>query len=483
MNENPKELSPEKTMDTSMTLSTPSNSTKLKRYMAQNYLIIWMDDNTGEINTDCRNAIAQLHTVVSDIHTFTERDECIDFLTEINDRKVFLITGNVMGQFIIPLIHDIPQLHSVFIFCHKETPHQEWIANWNKIRNVYTEITPFCEALQSAVKQCNQDSIPMCFVGKTKEGSSQSLNQLEPLFMYTQIFKETLLQIDYNQEAIKDLINFWRSEYSNNAVMLKRIDEFEHHYCPQSSIGWYSRESFVYQTLNWALRVMDSKIMLKMGFFIRDLHYQLVKLHQEQIRGPLSGSFIVYRGQGLSIIDFEKLQNTKGGLMSFNSFLSTSKDREFSLAFAESASSKTDTVGILFQMLIDPKVLSSPFASIMDSSFYPDENEILFSMHTVFRVKEIKQIVCDIRLWKVELTLTNDKDPELAALSFFIQLQHLVRDRWSPLGELMTSVGQFDQAEEFYNKLLKKSSNDIERSHIYYSLGCTKFSQKNTKKH
>jgi hypothetical protein len=78
--------------------------------------------------------------------------------------------------------------------------------------------------------------------------------------------------------------------------------------------------------------------------------------------------------------------------MSFNNFLSTSKRREVTLPFADGTSENPNTVNILFQMTIDPSISSAPFASIQDVSFFPMEEEILFSMHTVFRISEINTI-------------------------------------------------------------------------------------------
>ena len=165
--------------------------------------------------------------------------------------------------------------------------------------------------------------------------------------------------------------------------------------------------------LNRALRTLEADTIINMGFFIRDLHHQIEELHQKQVSSYQGKSFIVYRGQGLSTTDFEKLRKTKGGLMSFNNFLSTSKTREVSLGFAKGALGKTDTVGILFQMSIDPSVSSAPFASIKEVSYFKKEEEILFSMHTVFRIGEIKQIDKNNPLYQVELTLTSDDDPQL----------------------------------------------------------------------
>jgi hypothetical protein len=138
--------------------------------------------------------------------------------------------------------------------------------------------------------------------------------------------------------------------------------------------------------LNRALRTLEGDTIINMGFFIRDLHQQIQELHRNQVSTYHGKSFTVYRGQGLLNTDFEKLLKTKGGLMSFNNFLSTSKNQKVSLVFAEGASTNTNMIGILFKMTIDPSVSSAPFASIQDVSYFQTEEEILFSMHTVFRI-------------------------------------------------------------------------------------------------
>jgi hypothetical protein len=84
------------------------------------------------------------------------------------------------------------------------------------------------------------------------------------------------------------------------------------------------------------------------------------------------------------------MTKTKGGLISFNNFLSTSKNRDVSLAFAETNQDNPDLVGILFIMKIDPAQSTSPFASIGDVSYFQGEDEVLFAMHTVFRINDIR---------------------------------------------------------------------------------------------
>jgi len=60
--------------------------------------------------------------------------------------------------------------------------------------------------------------------------------------------------------------------------------------------------------VNRALRLMEVDLIIELGFFIRDLHNYIVTLHAEQYGGHHHpDSFIVYRGQGLSQTDFDKL--------------------------------------------------------------------------------------------------------------------------------------------------------------------------------
>ena len=110
--------------------------------------------------------------------------------------------------------------------------------------------------------------------------------------------------------------------------------------------------------------------------------------------------------------EFEKMTKTKGGLLSFNCFLSTSQKHKISLRFAERAAANPNLVGILFVMTINHSQTTTPFAAIGKVGYYKNrEKEILFSMHTVFRINNITPLGKIQGLFRVDLTLTSDSDP------------------------------------------------------------------------
>jgi tetratricopeptide (TPR) repeat protein len=448
-----------------------------RQRIAQNFLVIWIDANIDESTQDCQNTLGQLRSVVNDINIFTKPDAAVDFLTEVHGKNAFLIVEGNLGQHILSLIHDIPQLDTIYLFYSNECEHEKWTKKWVKIKGAYTDIKPICEALQLAVKQCNQDSIAMSFVTVSKGASTQNLNQLEPSFMYTQIFKEILLEMEHNKQSIQDFVQFLRLHYINNIPKLKDIAEFERDYRPQYAITWYTRECFIYEMLNRALRMLEGDTIIDMGFFIRDLHQQIQELHRKQVGSYHRNPFTVYRGQRLLKTNFEKLVKTKGELISFNNFLSTSKNRKVSLAFADGTSENPNMVNILFEITIDPSVSSAPFAAIQDVSYFQTEEEILFSMHTVFRIGEIKKMDNNDSLYQVDLKLTADDDQELRTLTQRIREEVVGATGWQRLGRLLVQLSQFDKAEELYNVLLEQTSDEGGKASCYNQLGYIKDDQ------
>ena len=344
---------------------------------------------------------------------------------------------------------------------------------------VHTQIKPICAALELAVKQCNQDCTPLSFAQVSEEDASEiNLNQLEPSFMYTQLFKQTLLDMEHDRKtAVRDLVKYCQEIYAGNPAQLTLIDELNRDYQQQRAIWWYTREGFTYQMLNRALRLLEADIIVNMGFFIHDLHQQIQQLHQKQLAGYGGQPFVVYRGQGLSTSDFEKLKRSRGGLMSFNCFVSTSTKKDKPLEFARTAAMDGDRVGILFVMTIDPQISATPFADIREVSYYGDEAEVLFSMHTVFRIDTIQQMNKKASHVQVNLILTVDEDKQLNDLMEQLDGDVGSSSGWERMGRILLEVGQPDKAEELYHTLLEQTSDQGRQGHYYHQLGYIKNQQ------
>ncbi|CAF4593578.1 unnamed protein product, partial [Rotaria sp. Silwood2] len=433
------------------------------RRVLQNFRLLWLDANLEEAKDDFKKSFRRLRRVIASIETFKDAQECIGFLRAITNEKVFMIVSGSLGRQIIADIEGWSQLESVYVFCRNQAVHEQWANKIYKVKGVYTKIKPICKALQLDRENCDRAMISVTF------------NGLDPLFMYTQLLKEALLEIeDDDKKSIKDLADYCCEQ---DDIPEDQIKQVELEYRKHTPIWWYTAETFMYPMLNRGLRQMDVDIILKMGFFIRHLHNHITQLHQEQ-QGSMPTKFQVFRGQGLSMEDFEKMKKTKGGLMSFNNFLSTSRNRTVSLDnFARPATNNPSSVGILFVMSIDTAICmksSTSFAEVSKVSFFKgQEEEILFSTHTIFRIDRIERIEDKHtdRLWQVNLTLAGNQDDDFSKLTAHLREEISGETGWARLGIILIKLGEPAKAEHLYQILIETATSDKARADYNHMLG------------
>ena len=466
-------------------ISVTSNSSKkasphrtANARMLEKTLLIWLDNNiNAETDPDCRHTIEQLQSIIYSIQIFTDSEKCVQFIEKMKSEKTCLIISGALGQTIVSQVHDMTHIESIFIFCSNKSLHETWSKDWLKIKGVYTEIVPICEILKETVKRCEENSISLNFV-PTKE------NKINPSFVSTHILKNILLNTQFNDKCIKEFSDYCRTVLINNTNGLKSVDIFERKYHETTPIWWHSHASFLYTMLNRGLRLMDINILTKMSFFMRELQEQIEELHRKQLEEVEDeNTFTVYHGQGISRSVFEQMTKNKNGLITFNNFLCASKDRRISFDFVRNALTNSNLVGIFFIMTIDPSKTTTPFAFTNDINQFEGKEEVIFPLHTVFRIREIQSMGENNRLFQVDLTLTNDSDEDIGLINNRIKEETFSDLKgWNRLGQWLITTNQFDKAEEIYQFILKETVDEEEKEKISRELNKIKDYQIQAKK-
>ena len=176
----------------------------------------------------------------------------------------------------------------------------------------------------------------------------------------------------------RELIVLCKQKYRGDEGHICLINVFEQYYSPERALEWYTRESFLYQTLNTALRKQDIDMLYLFRWFIVDIRLQLVRY---QCQRPIR----VYRGQLMSTSEVEHLKKSIGKLISFNSFLSASLNERQAIHFQKSDKSMNGLQRVLFDINADPQVATNkPFADVSSHSDFASESEVLFMLGSVF---------------------------------------------------------------------------------------------------
>lgn len=273
-------------------------------------------------------------------------------------------------------------------------------------------------------------------------------------FVFFQTLIDCLQRMKPNQQDKTHLVSNWKENCQRNSAKLNRLRQFESTYSPDTAIWWYTAEQFFYDTINTALRDHNIDVMLIWRSFLFDIYHTL---HRFQLQHKVK----VYRCQIISKEELETLKGRIGKLVSTNSFLSTSDDREVAKMFVGGPSLPDNMRSVLFEIEADPLMVDTkPFADITLMSQYPEEREILFMFGSVFRVSSVD--LDETFGWIIRMSLCDDDDQDVRELLKYKQKQNGKGEtNLHTLGKLVWQMGNADLAKKYYDRFLEDPpSND-----------------------
>ncbi|CAF1138832.1 unnamed protein product [Rotaria sp. Silwood1] len=190
------------------TKSTDNRLGAMKVYHNKNPKIV-------ESNSDYQNSISHLRCIVNAIKIFTDADRCLDFLE------------------IISCIHELNQVESVYIFCSDKSKHEQWSKSYEKIKGVFTEIGSVYDVL---IQDIHQSEANLTSVTILAPSSNMKSHEIDPTFIYSQLLKEILIDIEKEDTEKQKLIDFCREQHPQNDSELEFINEFDRDYLKQSPL-------------------------------------------------------------------------------------------------------------------------------------------------------------------------------------------------------------------------------------------------------
>jgi hypothetical protein len=99
----------------------------------ETYCLIWLDAavNSSEENVEAQQ---QLRTFVNHLIIFDSDNECEEYIRSIpkEDRIVFIVSGR-LGEKIVPRIHHLQQVFSVYVYCSDKKKSKEWAQKFSKV--------------------------------------------------------------------------------------------------------------------------------------------------------------------------------------------------------------------------------------------------------------------------------------------------------------------------------------------------------------
>jgi tetratricopeptide (TPR) repeat protein len=400
-----------------------------------------------------------------------------------DNNKVFLVINGGDLSLVEMIVSDLcshQQLEVIYIFCSadNETADNHRLSErYRKVKIVSSRIKFICDQLKQDIKQYENNLVSFHLFGASSVTDdsclpkTENMNYQDVAFMYSQLFKEIVTQMEYSDSDKQEMIDYCRFQYSHDLHQLELINEFDKNYQSHSPVWWYTRPGFLYKMLNGALYKQDIDTLYAMRVFIKDLHQQLVQLHINANHD--TGILTLYRGLRLTTVELKKLKNSQGGLYSISNFLSTTIDRRVASIFAGDLSDNNSHVApVLFKIEVDLSSIppTAAFASIDALSYFQGvEQEYLFSIGSVFRIG-VTELPSVDGVWCVHLTLTGDSDPHLTSLTEHMRKQMGGGRSLSTLGRLIFHMGDFEKSKQVCQAALISEINAKESAILHNNL-------------
>ena len=441
---------------------------------SHDFTIIWLDASNAQPDTFF-NRPSSLASIISDLHPFTNLSDCLQYIASIQPGTlVFLVVSGQLGEHTLPDLQNVSRICHIYIYCTNREGPETWANNAHKVRGVYVDRSILLNQLTADVALYSKElSAPISLFKRDdlnrKERSSQNLSKESAKFMWFQLLLETLLQSKQTTRIRDEMLNECRKECQENAPETSKIDEFEATYTANQAIRWYTRDSFLFRLVNRAMRTQDIDSIYTYRSFILDLHQQLSELSTT----TSSNISAVYRGQMMTFEELEQIRANMNGLISINTYFSTSIHSEVAFDFCGGGLGRPHLESIMFTIKIRPNTTEKPFAKIHEYSYMSHEGEVLFSAGTIFRIVDVSEFSDGI--WSVELELSNDVQEQWHDVMVYLRSEMSGRPTLATLGNFLAEMGDLDKSERYYRLLMNELENEEDTGAILIGIAAVHF--------
>ncbi len=99
-----------------------------------------------------RDAQQQLRSVTNHKRVFDNATECEIHIRQLKNDEIILIVSGKMGSIIVPLIHSLKQINSIYVYCLNFIKHHKCAAKFAKIQAIITNLNELIEKIKMAQK-------------------------------------------------------------------------------------------------------------------------------------------------------------------------------------------------------------------------------------------------------------------------------------------------------------------------------------------
>lgn len=103
----------------------------------ETFSLIWLDATVNNCQENI-NAQHELRKSIDRLKTFTDHNQCERYIRSVpvNNQIILVVSGH-LGQVIVPRIHSLQQISSIYIYCMDKAKHEQWSKQYEKVTYIF----------------------------------------------------------------------------------------------------------------------------------------------------------------------------------------------------------------------------------------------------------------------------------------------------------------------------------------------------------
>jgi hypothetical protein len=103
---------------------------------SETFLIVWLDGRVDNCKENI-NAQRQLRKSIKHLKTFADNNQCEQYIRSVPvNNKIILIVNGHLGQVIVPRIHQLQQISSIYVYCMNKAKNEQWCKQYAKVKYI-----------------------------------------------------------------------------------------------------------------------------------------------------------------------------------------------------------------------------------------------------------------------------------------------------------------------------------------------------------
>ncbi len=308
--------------------------------------------------------------------------------------------------------------------------------------------------------------------GSRGQSSIRNLKEDQASFLWFRQMHEFMITLenDDDEKAKEEMISHCRKQYKENSKKQSKIDEFKQQSLidnKEKAISSYTDNSFIHECTNLVLRKENISQVYSCRYIIKLICQQLKKLYQQFLdkykKQEQKSSLRLYRGQYLKADQIELLTKNIKNLISLNGFVSTTRSKDIAIDFIRNRWQE-DFEPVIFRIDVDmTSEHSVAFADVSKLSKFPEEEEVLLSIGSVFLVKSVKLVDLDDQMKINVIDLSLSQRNQLTVINYIEQTYANnvdSTDRAVLFGKLLFDMGECDAAIKYFLDAVDRLSDN-----------------------